>query len=235
MPGKQIKRKEPQVPEEAVSQAEPLPNPMLAVQRAQEMQEAIRKVLRIAVQQTNPEDWVDQGDKPYLTAAGAEKIRVLFGISFKIVPTGQSTPYLIENHPDGHYTITFEGEFTFAGQTISVIGSRSSNDPFFCKRYINGREVQLPPQEIDIKDVIMAAYSNLIMNGITRILGIRNLTWEMLRDAGLDLTKIKRVVYRQKPQQPLQQPYQQSKQPPNQTTNQSSSQPNQQLKQPPNV
>jgi hypothetical protein len=141
--------------------------------------DAVIKIKQLALKVTNANDWTDQQDKPYIQASGSEKVANLFNISW-----GFLTPEpLYEEDEDGHYTYTFKGRFTMGGRTIEVEGSRSSRDKFFAQYDYpeNGPRTERHVRDRDNKrDVKMAALTNLLGNGITRILGIRNLTWEDL-------------------------------------------------------
>lgn len=167
-------------------------------EQAEKRFEAITKIKRVALKVTNEHDWVDQNGKPYLQASGAEKVARLFGISWRI-----SEPSL-ENLDGGHYIYSYTGEFSIGGTTIDAIGSRSSKDPFFKKyRYeVKGekeQKVELPPSEIDRGDVKKSAYTNLLANGITRLIGIRNLTYDDLKEyAGITREQITHVEYKEK-------------------------------------
>ncbi len=147
---------------------------------AEKRVDAIMKIKQIALKVTNARDWTNQQDRPYLQVSGSEKVANLFNISWRI-----DEPRL-EYEEDGHFTFTFKGVFSMGGRSIEVEGSRSSKDPFF-KKYEwvdkegGGREKkERPISAIDKRDVKMAALTNLFGNGISRILGIRNLTWEDL-------------------------------------------------------
>jgi hypothetical protein len=149
---------------------------LYVAQQAERRIEAIKRIKQMALSITNATDWTDQQGKPYIMASGSEKIANLFNISWQI-----EEPQ-IETEDDGHFTYTYRGTFILGGRSIQVDGSRSSKDPFF-KKYetVNGERVEKPLSAIDRRDVKMAAMTNLLGNGITRILGIRNLTWEDLR------------------------------------------------------
>lgn len=153
--------------------------------RIEERIEAVKKIRQAVLAVTNKNDWIDQNGKPYLTVAGAEKIRALFGISWRIDPPE------IEYMDDGHYNITFKGYFSMSGTTIEVLGTRSSRDPFFSRA--GGRTKELG--EIDKNDVVKAALTNCIGNGITRLLGLRNLTWEEIEGAGISREQAARIEY----------------------------------------
>jgi len=147
--------------------------------------EAIKKIKSIVFRVTNSRDWIDQGGNPYLQASGGEKVGGVFGISWRI-----DEPQLTTEE-SGHYSYTYKGYFSMGGRIIEVIGSRGTIDPFFSKSHGEA----IPPSEIDRNDVKKAALTNLIGNGVTRILGIRNLTWEELEAAGIKRDKTVKVDY----------------------------------------
>lgn len=157
-------------------------------EKAEQRIEAVNKIKRLALKVTNPQDWIDQNGKPYLQASGAEKVARLFGISWRI---GEP---VYEELEDGYFSYTYKGEFTLGNTTIEVIGSRSSKDGFF-RKYDKDRK-PLPPSEIDKGDVKKSAFTNLLANGITRLLGLRNLTWEDLKEAGINKEQTASVEYK---------------------------------------
>lgn len=158
--------------------------------------EALEKIKRVALKVTNPHDWVDENGKPYLQGSGAEKVARVFGVSWRI---SESTT---ENLDGGHYIISITGEFALGGAIITAIGTRSSKDGFFKKyKYVGEGEkkerIELPVSEIDRGDVKKSAYTNLIANGITRLLGIRNLTYADLTEyAGITKDQVTVVEYK---------------------------------------
>jgi hypothetical protein len=155
-------------------------------EKAEKRIEAIKKIKTLSLRVTNPHDWTNQQDKPYLQVSGAEKVARLFGISWRI-----DEPYLVTEE-DGHFRFDYKGYFAMGGAEIEAIGTRSSKDPFFR----GGKDNQKPPSEIDKGDVRKAAYTNCIGNGVTRILGIRNLTWDDLKEAGIDKDKVQSIEYK---------------------------------------
>ena len=153
---------------------------------------ALNKIKRAALLATNARDWTDQNGNHYLQVSGAEKVARVFGIAWKI-----DEP-IMEIEESGHFSYTYKGYFTVAGATIEAIGTRSSKDPFF-KRYAGKGDdrKELPPSELDKGDLKKAAYTNLLGNGITRLLGLRNLTWEDIKEyAGITKDQVGRVDYK---------------------------------------
>ena len=167
---------------------------LMIAQQAERRIDAVIKIKQIALKVTNPRDWTDQGGNPYLQVSGAEKIANLFNISWRI-----DEP-VCETEDDGHFTYSYTGTFTVSGRSIQVSGSRSSKDPFFKKyEWVNGVKKELPISAIDRRDVKMAAMTNLLGNGITRLLGIRNLTYADLEQyAAIKKEQIAKVEYKNK-------------------------------------
>jgi hypothetical protein len=143
---------------------------------------AVIKIKTMALAVTNPRDWTIQGDNPDMQTSGLEKVARVFGISWKEL--GEPVR---ENEESGHFMYTYRGEFSLHGKSITVIGTRSSKDGFFTKyEYPKGEDrKKLPPTEIDAGDVKKSAFTNMIRNGVGRILGIRNMTWADLALVGI--------------------------------------------------
>jgi hypothetical protein len=166
-------------------------------EQAERRIDAMMKIKKMALKMTNRHDWTDQGGKPYMQVSGAEKVARLYGISWQI---GEPVKEFEEG---GHFSFTYKGYFSLAGATIEAIGTRSSKDGFFTKySWDNGEKTTLPPSAIDAGDVKKAAYTNLLGNGISRILGLRNLTYEDLQEfAGITKEMIGKVEYKSKGKQ----------------------------------
>ncbi len=165
--------------------------------------DAVMKIKKVALKVTNPRDWTDQQGNPYLMASGSEKIANLFNISWRI-----DEP-VYEEDPDGHYTYSYKGHFSLGSRTTEAEGSRSSRDGFFNQYSYEEKEGKKEKKEIQIsertnkRDVKMAALTNLLGNGITRILGIRNLTWEDLKEfANITKDQVTNIQYKKAGEKP---------------------------------
>jgi hypothetical protein len=125
-----------------------------------------------------------------LGAAGAEKVGRPFGVRIKI----NGPPEKIKGtDAQGEYYIwVYRGTSSLSGfDSIDVQGICSSRDKFFAIE--DG--ILKPISEVDEPSIMKKAYNNLIMNGITRILGLRNLTWEEVRAGISDQTKASSVKF----------------------------------------
>lgn len=146
------------------------------------------KIVKLSISRTNTNDWVDQSGKPYLTCSGAEKIARLFGVCWKDVKSEKITS---SDEQGQFYFYEYSGIFTLGADSITAVGTCSQKDQFFAK---SGGSMK-PLSEIDETNIRKAAYSNMVVNGVTRILGIRNLTWEEVQSGGIDPNKTSKVSY----------------------------------------
>lgn len=155
-------------------------NILYLAEKAEQYIEAMNRIMEAALKITNELDWVLIGGKPYLQESGATKVARLFGISIQLIGNPQVTM-----DKDGYKTFTYKARFMLKDQFIECEGSRSMRDDFFSS---GGKK---KPDEIDERDVKMAAYTNCINNGIKRLIpNLRNIDVATLERAGLDVSKI---------------------------------------------
>lgn len=151
---------------------------------------AINTIMKAALKMTTHLDWVNIGGTPYLQETGASKIGRLLGVSWQIDP-----PYKINDTDNsGHYSYRANGRFFFAGAEIDAYGLRTTHDDFFIGSAGTPEhpKVQKKPQDVDERDVMQAAYTNCLNNGIKRIVpGLRNITFDYLKEGGIDTDKIR--------------------------------------------
>ena len=166
-------------------------NILYMAEKAEKYIEAMNRIMDAALKITNELDWVLIGGKPYLQESGATKVARLFGISIQLL--GSPT---VEFDGSGYKTFTYKARFMLKDQFIECEGSRSMKDDFFAKQ---GKDKPLKkPDEIDERDVKMAAYTNCINNGIKRLIpNLRNIDVATLDRAGLDTSKIAGYTFRE--------------------------------------
>lgn len=164
-----------------------------ALKVAERNEQLAKKIKLIAIKQTNPKDWVDQDGKPYLQSTGAEKVARVFGISWRICE-GYPKRETHKDEAGSYYMYSSKGEFFMGGSTIEAVGTCSQRDKFFGQK---GGEFK-NESEIDVTNIIRKAVTNMEVNGITRILGIRNLTWEEINEAGIKQENSNAVNYKTK-------------------------------------
>lgn len=163
-------------------------NILYLAEKADQYITAMNKIMDAALKITNELDWCLIGGNPYLQESGATKVARLFGISIQLI--GQP---VIECDPQGYKTYTYKARFMLKDQFIECEGSRSMKEDFFAGKGENMKK----PDEIDERDVKMAAYTNCLNNGIKRLIpNLRNIDVATLERAGLDVSKIRGYTFK---------------------------------------
>lgn len=168
-------------------------NILYLASKAEQYITAMNKIMEAALKITSEMDWCLIGGKPYLQESGATKVARLFGISIQLI--GQPT---VAVDPQGYKTFTYTARFMLKDQFIECEGSRSMKEDFFAGKEEpeKGKKMK-KPDEIDERDVKMAAYTNCINNGIKRLIpNLRNIDVETLENAGLDVGKIRGYTFK---------------------------------------
>lgn len=163
-------------------------NILYLANKAEQYIEAMNRIMDAALKITTEYDWILIGGKPYLQESGTTKVARLFGISIQLI--GQP---LVEFDNEGYKTFTYKARFMLKDQFIECEGSRSMRDDFFAKT----KDGLKKPDEIDERDVKMAAYTNCLNNGIKRLIpNLRSLDISALEKAGLEIGKIRGYTFK---------------------------------------
>ncbi|MGN0180402.1 MAG: hypothetical protein ACI4DY_13345 [Monoglobaceae bacterium] len=162
-------------------------NILYLADRAEKYISAMNRIMDAALKITSELDWCLIGGKPYLQESGATKVARLFGISIQLIGKPD-----IECDSEGYKTYTYKARFYLKDQFVECEGSRSMKEDFFA-----GKDRNKKPDEIDERDVKMAAYTNCINNGIKRLIpNLRNIDVATLERAGLDVGKISGYTFK---------------------------------------
>jgi hypothetical protein len=149
-----------------------------------------QRVIGIALKITTHRDWVNQNGNPYLVHSGAERIARQFRVS--ITNVRKEKIWSEDEKGERYYMWVYEGTVSIPSLgSQSAVGNCSSRDTLYGMK---NREFK-PLSQIDEPSVMKAAHTNLIVNGITHMLGLRNLTWEQLDDAGIKKDAVVNVEY----------------------------------------
>lgn len=181
------------VPSQEVLSAAEFTDDILAV--AERRVEKIKKMVTLSLRATHSGDWVNMQGKPYLMGSGAEKIARLWGVKTRNIKV-EKIQTEDEKGKFYYYMVTGECELPGGNDSLIGVGTCSMKDQFFSSVTVDGEKILKPISEIDETNIMKSAYTNFLTNGITRLLGIRNLTFEQLRAGGVDVEKIGAVEYR---------------------------------------
>ena len=171
---------------------EPVPVKDL-VHRFEVFADAYSVVRDVAITKTLPQDWADFGGKPWLTAKGAERVRLALGITVKDW-TWERHDFTDEK--GSYFMIVSEGTVGLKSVDVwsSALGTCTSRKPLYFKERDRERHIS----EIDPGNIIKDSYSNMIENGISRFMGLRGLEWEDLEEYGIEKGKGAKVKFKKK-------------------------------------
>jgi hypothetical protein len=205
----EVKRAEPELDFNLPTPPAPGDMPVLTSSELRDIDEVVTRLEKsiasykrlkvVALKLTDESDWVSVNKKPYLTETGCHKIAPAFGVHLT-KPEIKS-----EYHEDknGRYLVYIASGQAFSrvlNVWISDIGTCSQRDKFFAKETdpVTGKKVWKELADIDLTDIIKKAVSNLNGRLIRKLLGMVGLSWEDLKAAGLDTSKITQVEFKTK-------------------------------------
>lgn len=151
----------------------------------------VTEMINFALHETNYRDWIDQDGKPYLVHSGAERVALLFGMKRYNVKTEK---FMTEDSKGRYYIYKTTGTMALPGRydSIEALGTCSQRDKFWAFKNGKWRE----SIEIDETNIMKKSFSNFMVNGVTHLLGLRNITWEQLETAGIDRSRITKIEYK---------------------------------------
>ena len=155
-------------------------NATKAIEIANKRVDFFKQIKNVSLKMTNAKDWLNQNGKPYLGGSGAEKLKPIWGIYIK-------DDVKIEKIQDGEFfycRCTGTAGSKVTGEESFFVGGRNANDPFFSNQ-----------KNLDQMDVEKAAYTNFEVNAITRLLGLRGITWDDLKQAKIEKEIVGKIEY----------------------------------------
>ena len=148
----------------------------------------LSRLRTLALSVTGDLDWVDLSGHPYLTTSGTLKIAALFSVSFTGTRVEETREKLGEKEIV-RYSVMLRARFM--GRELDVVGGASSDESFFAKR--DGKAV--PLSEVNLNSVRKKAVTNAQSRAVKAILGLGGLTWEDLKQAGVQVKAMPRVDF----------------------------------------
>ena len=150
----------------------------------------VSQLIELSLKSTSSRDWVLQEGAPYLIHSGAEKVARLFGVKLSNIDTKKTWS---EDTKGRYYIYSTTGTASLPGgiDSIEALGTCSQRDKFFGK---SGGEWK-DTSDIDETNVMKASYTNFVVNAITHLLGLRNITMDMLEKAGIKAGELQSVKY----------------------------------------
>lgn len=151
----------------------------------------LERILDYAIKSTHPEQWFDLGGKPWPSGSACESMARRCGVSIINV---QKLKRQSSDDRGDFYIWECSATFVLPSgyDSIEAFGTCASRDNFLGTDTGAGRELS----EIDEGNIMKASYTNMLVNGITRLLGVRNLSWQRLEQLGLSRGAMGKVEYK---------------------------------------
>jgi len=139
---------------------------------------AFGKILNYAIAATHKEQWTDLGGKPWPTGPACEAMARRCRVSWTGVESEKSKGH---DERGDYYSWTYRARFSCGpNDSIEAEGHCSSRDSFLGTGTGLGEDAKRDPWEVDEGNIRQAAMTNMIVNGVTRLLGVRNVSWDRL-------------------------------------------------------
>lgn len=145
--------------------------------------------------QSFPSDaFVAFGDNVCLKGPFIDRFLAALPLPIKITSPHQVK---MEDTPNGYKVFAYEAEAinTLTGMTIPILSEESSEKGFYCTRYKKNEKnesirIKLEPDQVNVRDVRMAAYRGLRKEAVKMFFGLRGLTLKEAKEKGLKITNI---------------------------------------------
>lgn len=150
--------------------------------RLEKRAQLMPRLLELAIKSTHPGQWVNIGDKAWPTGAAAEVMARTCGV--KVMDLKRKKRECSDEKGE-YYLYECEATFSLASEfdSIEAFGTCSSRDQFLGTGEPDSEKRKI--WEVDEGNISKSAYTNMLINGITRLLGVRNMSWERLGKAGI--------------------------------------------------
>tara|TARA_Y100000310_G_scaffold345177_1_gene462390 strand:- start:4356 stop:5285 length:930 start_codon:yes stop_codon:yes gene_type:complete len=165
-----------------------------SVEEIEERVTQYQGILRAVLKLTKPQDWVkfsstDTTGRKWeiyrLDGFGAKRLMRPLGISVSAVSRERIS---MEDDKGSFYLWVYSGVARMGGNEFYVEGRASSRDKFFA---IKDKQLK-PLSDVDQKNIMTAAYNELLKKAVVNFLGLGNFTLEDLKELGFDTSKLVR-------------------------------------------
>lgn len=156
------------------------------IEEAERRVKIYKKIRLVSLKATTESDWVNHHGQPYLMDDGTKAVAKVWGIDIFGIEVKKEWA---EDESGRYYIYVAKGKAYSKSLKAYVedVGICSQRDDFFGKA--DGKVK--PLTMIDEGSVIKAAVTNLRQRLIKAIVGLKSVTWDELKAAGLNVEKIK--------------------------------------------
>jgi hypothetical protein len=162
------------------------------IARVERRNMAIEKITNAALKRLMPTDFVDFSGKPYLQGVAAERLKKYFGIQVTDVERIPAKGYdVVEEDTAVRLRVTYQANYRLGDMVQVGVGVRDTHNKFLCKTGDDYKELA----DINLPNLDQSARTAMERDGISRLLGMRGLTWEYLKEIGFTADKTARVSF----------------------------------------
>lgn len=162
---------------------------------------AMERVKKVALRQLKPSAFTDWNGTPRLTADAAEHVGRHFGVSWKDIKK-ERIETRDEDGPFYFYMMSAVFSLPNTIDYAEAVGTAGARDDLWATRWEgegkDRKKTVLPVEQINEQDVIKKAISNMIANGVPRLLGMADLTYEDLAEVGIKEEDVKSIRFKGK-------------------------------------
>jgi hypothetical protein len=151
------------------------------LERVDRRNEAVERVLKMALSKLMPTDFHDFDGKPMLQGVGAQRLMKYFGISVTNKQRIPAMGYAInQQDPAKRLSVTYKATFSLGSMVVEGEGRRDSHNKFFGRKGGEYKDIS----DINLPDLDAAAVTAMYRDGITTLLGLKGVTWDYLKELG---------------------------------------------------
>ena len=160
-----------------------------SVSNAEATIERANIILKLIAKHIRPTEIRLFGDNLHFERGACEKILMWAGAKIKHVRLDKDR--IIDEKNEVYYDYEAWGTVEIDGREIELMGNCSTRSDFFGTT----KDGYKPLSEVDIPSIKQAAITNLWNHACVRSLGLKSMTVEDLKLAGMDITKIGAVAF----------------------------------------
>lgn len=162
------------------------------IERVERRNIAIEKIMNAAIRRLMPKDFIDMDGKPYFQGQGAERLKKYFGIQVFDVERIPAVGYeVVKEDTVFRLRVTYRANYRLGNMVQVGMGIWDTHKKLIGKKGGEYKELA----DISLPDLDASARTKMDQDGISRLLGLRGLTWEYLKELGFTPDKTTRITY----------------------------------------
>jgi len=161
------------------------------IQQLEKNIELFNRVKIVSLKLTKEEDWINQDGNPYLMDRGAENIAIAWGVDITDVRVKQEWYEDMKGRYFG-FIATGRAHSKKLNRTVEDVGVCTQRDKLFARK--DGKFI--PIEEVDVANIRRKAVTNLHNRLIKRLVGLMSVTFDDLKKAGLNTSRIQKIEYK---------------------------------------